>query len=333
MADNKEIKKEQRQRGIFKKKRAGEVLTKDEIRAIKAGRKKLRREMREMGIKSKKEFELTASGLELYFDKNKKSALFFWLFFGKGGWLLLAAGLLLLAALYAISFVTELKGHFTISLSDEMFRQGFTISETVGFENPTAHLFATPATDVPCISILQIPDTVDQVDGGHNANYFAQTFYIRNEGNVASDYQWQLHLNAETLGLSEAAWIMIFENGKMTFYAKAGDDGNSEMLPAADDNTRGYQTAPLYDLAKNPRTQYQVIQGTEGEMPRWRVIPKAFLSDTVLAQGTVQNMQPMQTCKYTVVIWLEGDDPDCTDALRGGYMGLDFRFFLLEEAK
>jgi len=75
MADKKQEKQkitgaEKKQRGLFKKKRAGVVLTKDEIKQIKAGRKKLRRDMRKMGVKDKKDFELTASSLGLYFDKN-----------------------------------------------------------------------------------------------------------------------------------------------------------------------------------------------------------------------------------------------------------------------
>ncbi|MBR6637425.1 MAG: hypothetical protein IKK96_01055, partial [Lachnospiraceae bacterium] len=61
--DNKEPKitgEEKKQRRLlFKKKRGGVVLTRDEVKAIKAGRKKLRKELKAKGIKSKKEFELT----------------------------------------------------------------------------------------------------------------------------------------------------------------------------------------------------------------------------------------------------------------------------------
>lgn len=327
MAEN----KENRQRRPFKRKRAGVVLTKDEVRSIKQGRKKLRREMRQMGIKSKKEFELTASGLGLYFDKNKRGAGLLWFLLGKGGWILLGAGLVLIAALYAFSLVTELKGHFTISLSDELFKQGFTLSETADFNNPTGNLFATPATEVPCISVLQIPEDIAQQDGSNNQHYFAYTFYIRNEGDAAAGYDWQLNLNAQTKNLSEAAWIMVFENDKMAFYAKAGDDGQSEMLPAAADNTRGYEWAPLRDQAKDPDAQYEIIENPRFPNSMWRIKPIPFVSDTVLIQDTYPSLEPMQVTKYTVVIWLEGDDPDCTDELIGGYMGLDLRITMIEE--
>ena len=62
---------EKKQHRLFKYRRAGVVLSEDEVKAIKAGRKKLRKEMRARGIRSKREFELTAGALGLYFDKSK----------------------------------------------------------------------------------------------------------------------------------------------------------------------------------------------------------------------------------------------------------------------
>ena len=55
----------QKQKRLFKKKRAGVVLTENEVREIKAGRKKLRRDLRAAGIKKRKDFETTASSLGL----------------------------------------------------------------------------------------------------------------------------------------------------------------------------------------------------------------------------------------------------------------------------
>jgi hypothetical protein len=39
----------------------------------------------------------------------------------------------------------------------------------------------------------------------------------------------------------------------------------------------------------------------------------------------------MEVHKYTVVIWLEGDDPDCTNDCIGGHLGVDMQFQLVEE--
>ena len=50
------------QRRLFKKKRAGAVLTRDEVKSIKAGRKKLRKEMRERTLDPFRRKLLTQDG-------------------------------------------------------------------------------------------------------------------------------------------------------------------------------------------------------------------------------------------------------------------------------
>jgi len=142
-----------KQRRIFKKKRAGIVLSKDKVKAIKIGRKKLRKEMKARGMRDKRDFEVTAASLGLYFDKRR--GFLFWLW---GHWLGLLIGTLLafLAILFLFSMVQKMRGHFTISMSDDMFKEGFTLSETEDFAFPSTQLFAEPAENIPCISISQI---------------------------------------------------------------------------------------------------------------------------------------------------------------------------------
>lgn len=319
------------QRRIFKRKRAGIVLTREEVKAIKIGRKKLRKDLKAAGIKSRKEFELTASSLMLYFDKPKFLALIPWLFGGRGLWLLLGALALLLVTILAMSMVTEMRGHFTINLSDGMFREGFSLSDSIGFENPTMRLFAEPAVDVPAVSIIDIREDVNEIDGPHNeAQYFAYTFYIRNEGESTVDYTWQLKFNSETKELSDTVWVMVFEDNVMRFYAETREDGTQEALPYFDDDSRGYLKCPMIDYAAQPDDQYQLIR-QNGELSYYRLIPINFESQDVITSGMQTEVAPMDVHKYTVVIWLEGDDPNCTNEKIGGYAGIDMQFRLVGE--
>ena len=254
-----------KQKGPFKKTRGGEELTREEVNEINQGRKKLRKELRAKGIKSKKEFELIASSLGLYFDKTKWFPLLMWFLHGRWLWALLGALAALMAVLFALSLISQMQGHFTINMSESMFREGFSLSETVDFENPTMRLFAQAAENVPCVSITDIHDDVDSVDGQHNeATYFAYTFYIRNEGESTVSYNWTCYLNSESHDMSDAAWIMIFEDGKMKFYAKPREDGTQEALPYFNDNTRGYLNCPMYDRAADPEAQFQLITSKIG---------------------------------------------------------------------
>lgn len=320
---------EKKQHGLFKKRRAGVVLSKDEVKAIKAGRKKLRREMKARGIKSKREFELTAGALGLYFDKRRGLLLWF-----AGHWLgALIGGLLtLLAVLFIYSTVTQMRGHFTINMSGGMFREGFSLSDNVEFTNPTTALFATPAIDVPAVSISMIPENIDQIDGEHNDLYFAYTYYIRNEGESTVGYTWDLKLNSESKGLSKGCWVLIFEDGNLRFYARSNNaTGESEALPPYGDDSRGYLEMPIMKLAPGS-DQFEAIR-TVGSVTYFRVIPDNFLSSDLVAQGEINGVKPMDVHKYTVVLWLEGDDADTTNELIGGHMGVEMDFRLTSEGR
>lgn len=304
--------------------RAGVELSKEEVKAIKEGRKKLRKEMRARGIKTKREFELTAGTLGLYFDKSNK--IFPWLY---NHWLasLIGTFAAFLAIMFLFSTVQYMRGRYTVNLSDEMFKEGFSLSETRDFANPTTQLFASPADEVPCISISHIPLNIDEIDGEHNDTYFAYTYYIKNEGENAVDYSWNLNLTSESMGVAEAVWVLLFIDGDLRIYAKENNEtGREEALPEFGNNSMGYGNLQLRELAPDS-DQFEIV-ATQGRRVYWRVIPESFLSETNIAEGTQYNITPGEIHKYTVVLYLEGDDPDATDDIIGGHAGVEMKFRL-----
>lgn len=58
----------------------------------------------------------------------------------------------------------------------------------------------------------------------------------------------------------------------------------------------------------------------------------AFLSDEIIAQDHIEDFQPGDLDKYTIVIWLEGNDPECTDNILGGEfkIHMDFKSEIVE---
>lgn len=318
-----------RRKRPFKKTRGGQELTRAQVRQIKKDRKKLRKEMRKNGIKSKREFELTASNMGLYFDGYRGAGLLAWLLHGRALWALLGAAAALLTALFGLSMISQYQGHFTINLDDDMFKNGFVLSETEDFSFPQMELYSDPLENVPCISIASLPEDLDEGEGTHSdGSYFAYTFWLRNEGEDTCDYNYAVRMNSEGQGLSNATWIMFFENGEMTFYAKADENGEAEVIPDYSDRLRGYRDLPNMSKAKYPEAQYEVIRTTSfGSY--YRVIPFQFESEDTCVFGSYEGIEPGETNKYTVVMWLEGDDPDCTDDLIGGHLGLEMQFQLV----
>ena len=52
----------------------------------------------------------------------------------------------------------------------------------------------------------------------------------------------------------------------------------------------------------------------------------AFESDVMVALDHVENFSPGDKNKYTVVLWLEGSDPECTDNILGGEIKIHMGF-------
>ncbi len=56
-----------------------------------------------------------------------------------------------------------------------------------------------------------------------------------------------------------------------------------------------------------------------------------FTSNTRVMGNIRRDFEPEEIDKYTVVIWLEGDDPECTDEIIGGFMNMYMLIRLHEE--
>ena len=92
--------------------------------------------------------------------------------------------------LFALSFMQENMGNFTINLNRlELFRRGVAIADNGDFNNATARLAADALDNGTNIAAEDLPDNLDDIDGSHNGkNYVAYTFYIRNDGKTDLGY-------------------------------------------------------------------------------------------------------------------------------------------------
>jgi hypothetical protein len=61
----------------------------------------------------------------------------------------------------------------------------------------------------------------------------------------------------------------------------------------------------------------------------------AFVSEELIAREHVTNFKPGDKSKYTIVLWIEGSDLDCTDNILGGEfkVHLDFKSEFIDEKK
>ena len=189
--------------------------------------------------------------------------------------------------LYISAVLYEQTGSFTVNVDKyEMTKYGLTLSESQDITRPTSHLNAKIAEKMTNIAGETIDANVDMIDGEHNGrDYIAYTFYVKNAGEVAVSYDYEIKMAGVTNGLDEAIRLRLYVNGgEPVTYAKTRSDGKGA----------------------EPGT-------TE------------FHSANVLTRGRIESFEPGKITKYTVVIWIEGNDPDCIDWLIGGKMKLEMK--------
>lgn len=220
----------------------------------------------------------------------------------------------ILAGTFIVAYITEEKGHFTINLTADMLREGFQISENPDFATPSTRLFAEEIENSNATSVYEINRNVNDIDGSHNGpGYMAYTFYLRNNGTETTNYGYTVNILSETMGTGNAAWVMFFEDDKQIIYARAPEGGKRESL-------WGYPRAPFIDEAYNPEDQYRLEDG------KYSIVTTPFIDKETALQGYVENFGPGDVKKYTVVVWLEGDDPDCNNSILGGHVGFNVQF-------
>ena len=198
---------------------------------------------------------------------------------------------LVFGLLFALSFMQENMGNFTINLNRlELFRYGVAIDEDPNFSQATARLQAQAVTNGTNIAAEDLPDNLDDIDGSHNGkSYVAYTFYIRNAGKVDLDYACNIRIASASKGVEKAARVRVWKNGEATTYAAAAADGNPE--PGC----------------------------------------VSFASDKEVCTIPEENFQVGNVDKYTVVIWLDGDDPECVDDIVGGAVEFAMDFDTLDQ--
>ncbi|MBO5259221.1 MAG: hypothetical protein J6B26_02435 [Agathobacter sp.] len=244
--------------------------------------------------------------------------------------------LAILIILYILAAFYTGRGEFVIRLDRPMANEGFLLSETQDFSDMLVTLRNDAVEDATNITITDIAKDVMDVDGEHNgANYVAYTFYLKNKTLEEHDYHYELTVQSTSKNVDTASWIMVFKNGKQQIYAQENPNGYAECIYSkwqfpfieyAEDPDA--MQSVVTDASKAHVTQemidYNEFYEIEG-LYELKAIP--WEAKDLVCRGSRQNMQVNEVDKYTVVIWLEGNDPQCQNDIIGGHLELSMKFF------
>ena len=199
--------------------------------------------------------------------------------------------LLFLICLYGLLSIAYSQGSFTITLdSQETINSGLAIFDSLNNSQPKRKLEAIPIKFMDNISYKWLPDDIDgEYEGSHNGeNYIAYTFFIENQGNEVLNYWYEVMIDDVIKNVDEAVRFRIYLNGEYVTYAKKNS---------------------IADEAEPGTVRFKDIENDNG---------------TIILEKR-PNFRPGDFDKMTIVVWLEGDDPDCTDPLIGGELKMHMK--------
>ncbi len=241
--------------------------------------------------------------------------------------IILAVLLLLLGIGYGCVAVINAGGRFTVSVNGNIY--GIQIADNPEFKNPGLVLHGKQVENMDNITekwllnqgnelgekdkVYKSFDAMDEVYGNHNGtNYLAYTFLVRNAGEEVGEKDATVNyvatlkivsqsvgkktqaLDEDALHVSDAIRVKVFINGKATNYAAPPKMTNRKMETFAAD--------------------------------------KNFISNDVIMEYKKTGFEVGDVDRYTVIVWLEGEDPECINDIMGGDLKLKMDLEVLGES-
>lgn len=245
--------------------------------------------------------------------------------------IVLITSLVAITGLVIISYIGNLVGNYTIRI--DRGTQYLSMADNVEFNNPTSRLRAEMLKGTYPITVDYLPsdEEIESQDGSHNGmvdeinngRYLAYTFYIRNVGGRAFEYSNSISveelyqpIDNQGYGLDEILRVRVYENPveyledgtiktthNSTTYAKATRHvvDNEGSIP---DDSREC-------VGRYEDDSYQVCAGNNNYRAQ------QFYSEDMIVYQEEKVLHPNETIRYTIVMWLEGNDPECSGNLPG----------------
>ena len=242
---------------------------------------------------------------------------------------------LLAGATYAImQFVDESNFRVTVSHTGTAW---LSLSKDYDFTNPTSVLDVTAPQNMDNCTLCNYLDhkmlDIYNTDGsytdeGSKEYFIATSFYLKNTSNEPISYKEIITLDRTMKGMDKAIRVLVIKDieppddedlGTITVYAAAKADGSLEEVVPPGGTMSAYRPKTISD--------YEGFTFNDEDIREDGVwMTKAFLGDGYVMNSDFYPLQIGEVIKYTIVIWLEGQDEQCVDDILGGQVKLAVEF-------
>ena len=196
--------------------------------------------------------------------------------------------LILISIIYLFLYIIYAGGRFTVSLDKNMSnRKNVFLSEDGNVKNKARKLSADTIEYMDNISIKWLPDNIDtEKNGGHNGDNY----------------------------IAYTFYVINSGKEKVNYWYEIDID---DTIKNVDEAIRImiYRNGERTVYAKKSKDTGQAEPGT-----------KKFILSKIAVLEQRKNFKPSSKDRYTVVVWIEGDDPECKNDLLGGEIKLHMDF-------
>lgn len=195
--------------------------------------------------------------------------------------------LLLLLILYFVMGIVYNNGNFSITLDKNLYLDnGIIIYDDFQYKVYRTELLAKAPETFNSIKEIWLPEEIKDYEGGSHN------------------------------GDSYLVYTFYIEN--------TGDEvaGYTREV-IIDDVIKNVDAAIRVRIYKNGEYLTYAKLSSEGEVEP-NTIP--FIDNKIIMSEDVTNFKPNDIDKYTIVLWIEGEDPDCTDNILGGEFKVRMNF-------
>lgn len=183
---------------------------------------------------------------------------------------------------------------------------GLALYNTEAMDKPLSRLSYPTLIDQKDVSLSWIPENIEDGLGDksdmNRSWYFAFSFLLRNESNVPADISLEINAKKVTKNVDSAVRVALYrsvigsdEPSVRRIFAKPKSIEDKVVVPEI---TKDYNGNILYES-------------------------EPFLSPTKICSLRYDKLKIGEVNKFTVLIWIEGYDPECKDELKGGTMSMD----------
>lgn len=194
---------------------------------------------------------------------------------------------LLLILLYFVIGIIYNNGNFSITLDKNLyFDKGLIIYDDPEYKVYRSELLAPSPDKFDNISYKWLPIDIDQLAGGSHN------------------------------GKNYLAYTFFVEN-----IGESVSDYWNEVI--IDDVIKDVDSAIRIRIYRNGEYVTYAKKAANGENEPNTV---SFVSDKVVSENYIADFKPGDLDRYTIVLWIEGSDPECTDNILGGEFKVHMNF-------